>query len=261
MLEIDRDLQIVKALLGLKREPVGVKFLFDAEQFDGSDAVRQKGKGTYCNMIRRAAAGEEIKADAEGFACLAGARALGIVPSDDFVDSGRHYARHGLYKSLCLSKSVQKDITFIDHKAYGVEIRPLSKFRESPDIVILVLNPYQAMRVVQAYTYNFGVHKEFRLGGNQAFCSECTATPYESCGINLSLLCSGTRAVARWEDDDLAVGMAFDKFSGVAEGLLKTLNAVEPDKKKKEIAQRGEEGSLDLDIEYGKNYYSGLYRS
>lgn len=49
------------------------------------------------------------------------------------------------------------------------------------------------MRIVQAYTYKYGVHKNITLGGNQGICSECTAVPYENNDLNISTLCSGTR--------------------------------------------------------------------
>ncbi|KNF08395.1 hypothetical protein CLPU_7c00230 [Gottschalkia purinilytica] len=116
-----------------------------------------------------------------------------------------------MYNSLCNSKLVQKDITYINHEIYGLEIRPLKDFIEKPDIVIMITNPYQSMRIIQGYTYQLGVHKNIKIAGNQVFCSECTATPYESNDLNISMLCSGTRYFAKWDNNEMTIGIPYNK--------------------------------------------------
>lgn len=78
--------------------------------------------------------------------------------------------------------------------------------------------------------------------------------------INVSLHCAGTRFMAGWGDDELAIGFPFNKFLPIIDGLYATLNQTEPDRKKTAIESRlKEQHRNDLTIQYGKNYYTGLY--
>ena len=50
------------------------------------------------------------------------------------------------------------------YKAYGVEIAPLSDYVSyDPDVVIMITNPYNAMRITQGYAYHNGPIKNFNL--------------------------------------------------------------------------------------------------
>lgn len=247
---------IFHAALDLNRKVVGVKFIFNENKFNEIDIDMLKSKVTYCYMIKLATMGKEFKASKENFKCLASARALGIISSGNYVNSGQHYSKHGLYNSLATSKSVQGDITFINHSIYGVEIRPLREFIEEPDIVIIIANPYNMMRIIQGYTYKYGVHKNIRLSGNQGICSECTATPYEINDLNISTLCSGTRFFGKWDESEMAIGFPFNMAEDIANGVLKTINPTEPNYKKKDIERKIKDiRELDVNIEYDKNYF------
>lgn len=246
--------------INLKRQVVGVKFLFDQVEFNQAKAKPFTAKMPYCVMVKRAMLGKKIKAVFENFGCLSSARTLGLMEPDEMFSSGRHYRRLGLYRDLVVAKNTRQRMTLCRHKAYGVMIMPLEEFDDEPDVVLLVGTPYNAMRIVQAYTYMFGVHTAFKMSGNQALCSECTAYPFENNSINVSLLCAGTRFMAGWGDDELAIGFPFNKFLPIIDGLYATLNPTEPDRKKTAIESRlKEQHRNDLTIQYGKNYYTGLY--
>lgn len=124
------------------------------------------------------------------------------------------------------------------------------------DIVIIIDTPYTIMRIVQGYTYNYGVAKNIRFAGNQGVCSELTARPYEENDINISLLCSNTRFSCKWEDGEMGVGMPYKIFLNVIQGVLQTLNPTEHDYKKEEIIKKSTENNLDLNVVLGKNYYN-----
>ena len=121
--------------------------------------------------------GHSLKAVLDNFGCRASARALGIIPPDELFSSGRHYNNLGLYQDLAVSKNIQQNMTLCRHQAYGVMVKPLASFSAPPDVVLVVGIPFQAMRIIQAFTYHFGYHTNFRMSGNQALCSECTAHP------------------------------------------------------------------------------------
>lgn len=262
--ETIRDaLEKIRCALDLKRTPAGVRFVFDVDEFEQADAKALAVRMPYCVMVKRAMRGHGAKAVLENFGCMGSARALGLIEPDDFFTSGRHYRKLGLYRDLTVCKNIRQNMTLCRHKAHGVVVKPLGDFQEdpdAPDVVLLVVDSYQAMRVVQAYTHIFGYHTAFKMSGNQAICSECTAYPFESNAINVSLMCSGTRFMSGWGDDELAIGLAFNKFAAIVDGLYATLNLTEPDRKKADIETRmSARNRKDLEIVYGSNYYTGHY--
>jgi uncharacterized protein (DUF169 family) len=252
----------VHCALALKRKIVGVKFLFDHEEFEQAKAKALTTKMPYCVMVKRAMLGNDIKAVLKDFGCLASARALGIIEPDDFFSSGRHYNRLGLYQNLVVSKDIRRNMTLCKHQAYGIMVKPLINFTTEPDIVLIVCTPFEAMRLIQGYTHQFGYYGNFKMAGNQAICSECTAYPFESGNINISMLCAGTRFMAGWKEEELAIGLPFHLFVPLVKGLWLTLNPTETDLKKKRIESRITQSKRnDITIEYGRNYYSGLYQT
>ncbi|MCC5911896.1 MAG: DUF169 domain-containing protein [Clostridiaceae bacterium] len=246
----------LNAILNLKRNIVGVKFLFTEEEFQESDAPVHNNSMFYCLMIKKAMGGESMKVRGSSFSCMGSVRSLGLKVPDEFFTSGRHYARSGIYQDLTIAKSVAKNMTVCNHMAYGLMIKPLEEFQEKPDIVLIVAKPMEAMRIIQGYTYKFGTNSQLKMSGNQAVCSECTAYPFESNDINVSVLCGGTRAVAKWDESELGIGFPFNRFHGIVEGVWETMNPQESNQRKKIIEKKLANNNItDLKVEYNQNYY------
>jgi uncharacterized protein (DUF169 family) len=242
--------------LDLKRHPVGIKFIFSKEEFDRFNAGSLKTPCSYCLMVKIAFGGRSIKADLSHSRCPGASRVLGLTEPDDRIVSGNHFYSFHLYNSLATAKRIHGDITYINHKIHGVALMPLEKWKADPDVVIVVANSYQVMRILQGYAYHFGMPKSFKLCGNQGLCSELTATPYETNDLNISVLCSNTRFTCKWKDEEMGIGIPFHKLGPLVEGILKTLNPTEPDARKKEIVKRAQKGNLRIAVEFGNCYYS-----
>lgn len=246
--------------LDLKRKIVGVRFLMNKEEYDAAPAPAFYSRTPYCTLVRVCMGGIARKANLDNFGCLSAARAFGMVaPADDWI-SGEQYASKHMYRDRGTAKKVVNNTTCIKQKCYGIEVMPVEQFEHEPHIVIIASNAYNMMRLIQGYTYMFGTYKSYKIIGNQALCSECTAYPFESNDINLSTMCAGTRYMAGWNEDELGLGMPFHMFPQVIEGLWATVNIMEPDSHKQRIeAAMRERGLNDIQIEYGRNYYTGLY--
>lgn len=243
--------------LELDRRIIGVKFLFTEEEFKKADARELSGKLNYCVMVKSAMAGKSIKAVAKNFDCPGGARAIGVIEPGDWYLSGRQHLEMGLDHDLITAKNVINNMTLCKHKCYGVVLKPLEEYSQEPDVVLMATNPYNAMRIVQGYSYRYGTHTAYKMAGHQALCSECTAYPFESNNINVSLLCGGTRHSARWRDDEVAIGIPFNRFITVVEGIYETINVMEPDENKTKIAAKLKQNNLvDLEVVFGKNYFT-----
>lgn len=250
------ELERLYSCLYMDRKIVGVKFLFSEDEFKSFDVEPAKSRLSYCMMVKIASSGKSIKVRSEHFKCNSSARALGIKESDSHVKSGREYYSYGLYGSLGTAKKVQKSVTYIEDSIYGIVIQPIEMFKTEPDIAIIISNPYNIMRLVQGYTYTYGMAENIRFAGNQGVCSDLTARPYENNDMNVSLLCANTRFSCKWEDGEMGVGMPYKTFLNVLEGVLNTLNPTEPDCKKEGIIKRAAEINVDMDVVKGENYYN-----
>ncbi len=250
---------LLESLLELEREAVGIKFLFDQDEYDEFDAKAIKNMMTYCTMVRNASEGKGCKATLENFACLSAAMALGLIKPNSGTMSGQRGSKNGTYRDLCISRNMSRDIVYCQHEIFGLGIMPLKQFKIEPDIVIT--DSYNAMRVIQGYSYHAGHAEKIKIAGMQAICQECTSLPFETNEINLSLMCPGTRLMAQWKRDEMAIGMPFNKFASIVEGVRQTVNPLERNPQKKIIEEKLKKNGLEdvLTIEYNKNYDDGLY--
>ena len=258
--QIDLAVKRLQCALDLKRKAVGVRFLFSKEEYEASPAASFQGKMPYCCLVRVCMNGYARKANLDNFGCLSAARAFGIVEAADDWISGQSYAQKGMYRNLGTAKKVVNHTTCVRQKAYGIEVMPVEQFQQEPHVVILATTPYNMMRLVQGYTYMFGTYSNYKIIGNQALCSECTAYPFESNEINLSVMCSGTRYMAGWGKEEMGMGIPYHLFPQMIEGLWKTMDIMEKDEDKKRILQRAKElGFEDLELHLGQNYFTGQY--
>ncbi len=248
------------SLLTLDRQIVGAKFAETREDYEKMEAKKVKARLAYCVMVKGAMSGKSLKLAHDCSGCSGSTRALGFKPPTENFFSGEISNGFGLYNDLTISKSVANSISLCKNNYYGIMVKPLELYEEDdPDVVLIVADSRNAMRVIQGYTYMYATQSNFKMIGNQAICAECTAYPFESGHINISMLCSGTRYLANWKDSEIAIGMPFHQFENTVEGILKTANAVELDSSKIEIQQKLlKEGFSDPDFAYGHTYYTDL---
>ncbi|KUO70476.1 MAG: hypothetical protein APF77_05590 [Clostridia bacterium BRH_c25] len=168
----------------------------------------------------------------------------------------------GTYKDLCIAHKVSMNMSYCGHRTFGAAVMPLEAFEEEPDVVIIICDPYNAMRIVQGYAYNNGHASSIKLSGMQAICQECTSFPYENDQLNISLMCSGARLLARWAKDEMAIGMPYHLFPQIIDGIKNTVNPLERNPGKKIIAQKMDKAgvSSELSIHFNHNYDDNVYK-
>ena len=230
--------------LSLQRQVVGVTFLYSQTDYQNCPLEATKTKMSYCVMVKLATHGHSMKSSLEHHACDGAKRALGLEPPSPSFLSGEEYAQFGLYENQGVAKAVAQQITLCRRPAYGVAIQPLETCTNPPDVVLVVCNPYAAMRIIQGYTYVYGTNPSFKTAGNQAVCAECTSFPFEEDTINLSFFCAGTRHLAGWKEDEVCIGLPYDRFLQTCEGVYQSINGAEPNKKKDSIRKNIREKKL-----------------
>ncbi len=242
--------------LDLERKAIGVKFLHTEEEYHSANGKPMTVPINYCVMVRMATQGMALKARGNNLACLAGARALGLKEIDAYHRSGQNGKKLGLYHDMPTAKRTRDGMSYCDHEAFGIMVKPLEDYDSHPDVVIIVSNPYNIMRIVQGYSYYNGIQSAFKMTGNQAICSESTAYPYLNNNINVSLLCIGTRHKAGWDDHELSVGFPISLFNKIVDGIMNTVNIMDNNQKKEVIKKKLLENEIDdIEIKYDFNYY------
>lgn len=245
-----------QSFLELEHKIIGIKFLNSKDDYNKEEANTViKNPIRYCVAVKSAMRGHSIKFNYKNSECSGSTRALGLRKLGESYYESEEGLNLGLYKDEEISSKVTDSFCVKKTSTYGVLIKPLEYFEDRADVVLIVASSYNAMRIIQGYTYTYGIENGFCLSGNQAICVECTMTPYITNKINISLLCSGTRYFAKWKEDDIAIGIPFEKFKSTIDGILASANAVEPDYKKSIIKEKLKNKKREFSLEFGKTYY------
>lgn len=260
-LEFESDIKKAYAIIDTDRKLVGVKLVTTQEEYNSYDIKPLTKPLSYCVAVKSASLGHRIKFNAETSGCGGSSRALGLVKPNSTYYDGTDSFKLGLYKDKELAKQCANQITIVDEEVYGVIVQPIEYFSKAypPDLVIVICNSRECMRIMQGYSFHFGITKNICMSGNQGICSEITSYPLVNNTINISLLCSGTRYLANWDENEVGAGIPFSIFSKVVDGIYKTINPIEMDERKQQIQKKLQEINIDdLSIEYGKTYYTEL---
>lgn len=224
------------ALLRLERRPVGVKLTYSKDEYDTYEAVELSAPLEYCVAVRSAGLGHCVKFTKENSRCSGSTVALGFCPPAEIFYNGEHGCALGLFRDPAVAAQTNKQMKILKKPLYGVIAKPLEQFSESnPDVVIVIGIARELMRLVQGYTCTYGMQPNLNITGNQAVCVECTAYPLLTKDMNLSMLCSGTRYLAQWKDEEVGIGIPYEKFEGTVQGIWDTVNGTEMDVRKAEI--------------------------
>ncbi|MDO5708455.1 MAG: DUF169 domain-containing protein [Andreesenia angusta] len=246
----------MKVSLEIEREIIGVRFLKTEDQFNKSKAKKIRSKMPYCVMVKLASSGYHFKGNLSSVSCKGAIKALSLDSYKKETETGEDYYSFGLYRDLDIAKEFATEMIYLEDKNYGIEVGALEKLTEEPDVVIIVTTPYNIMRIIQGYSYKFGHNDNYRISGNQAICSECTAVPYLKNGMNVTMMCSGTRYSAGWKEEEMAVGFSREQFIEVADGVYKSINGAETNRKKNNIIKKIKESNLEeISIEINDAYF------
>jgi len=238
--------------LGLEREPVGVKLLRSQAEYDSWDVPEARTALYYCAAVKLAGNGRSLKLDLKRFRCESSRQILGLESMPHEPGYSASYSECGLHLDRDVSDAVVGDLAVVPRTVLGAVIMPLAAFTDrGPDVAIIVSTAYQAMRMLQGFTFSRAEVPLFRSVGQHGICSESTAEPLLSETLNVSLMCSGTRFFAKWGDGEVSVSLPGALVADMVDGVLRTINPCESDERKQRIA-------LDLpdaEIDVGSSYF------
>lgn len=238
-------------ILNLERKPVGVKLFFDEKEYNGIQWDEPKSQLAYCCLVEKATRGKSFKARLNHINCDGGTTALALEDSNTRIESGMEYFSYNLYSTVAAARRVREGVAGLYRtgaKTYGIAVGPLEDFTITPDVVVFIINPYQAMRLQQGYVYHTGERIKATLASMQGICSEVTVEPYLEGRMNISTLCPSTRFLAKWKAEEMSIGIPYERFKTMVEGVVGTINTTDSLEEKEKIINRFKERNIELDF-------------
>ena len=223
---IDQCIDTLKEVIGIDREPVAITLLFTKEDYDNYPVEEIDHATAYCVMVKHASVNKKsIKCRLEHHKCDGATTASALEPSTERIESGQEYFSYNLYSSVAVARRMRSAIKSLHRmpvSTYGLAIMPLCECTRTPDVIICMTNTLQTMRIIQGYEYFTGKKPAVDMGAMQGMCSELTVSPYLTGELNVSVLCPSTRMLCKWTENDMAVGIPFELFETITEGVVCT---------------------------------------
>jgi len=221
----------LKEILNLKKNPVAIKLIKnDNEIPDGVNFLDFPVR--HCVSINMAAHGSMFYLPGDRHACSAAKASLGIEELPEKVKNGKVPYMHGLAVSEKVAARIMDEIPKIPVKTVkGTFVAPLDKTPVEPDVVVLTVQPKQAMWVANSLLYSSGGPRiTANFAGMQASCGDVTVVPILKNMVNFSVGCYGCRSAGKLADDEMYVGIPYGKLGSIVsnlKGLRKAMSSLE----------------------------------
>ena len=209
----------LKERLGLDKSPVAIKFVLREEDVpEGIGKIDENLR--HCEMVQKAAQGSTFYATNEEQMCKGGASALGLMETPEKIKTGEFYQSLGRFSSLGSAKRTMESIPKIDPMMKAIIYAPLEEIKYDPDVIVVICNPAQALKLAQAMIYTRGGRVEASFSGIQSICADAVAGPFINNTANITLGCSGSRQYAGIKEDEVIVGMNGENIGCVVTALI-----------------------------------------
>lgn len=176
MTDLKRDALVLKEILGLRCEPVAVKFFGDEVQLEGFEKPTER---RYCQILMGAREGKRYLLTADNIACPAAAWALGFREPPRTLSSGEMPAKMGIFASPEAVKNTLSTMTRLEMGKYKmVACCPLGEAPFEPDVVVLESDVEHLMWVALALLFENGGRLPLDTAILQATCVDATIIPF-----------------------------------------------------------------------------------
>lgn len=210
--------QIFKDLLQLETSPVGISCLQGAKAQGAQDKVR------ICRAFLQVAKGATVSVSKENNGCFGAAWHLGFRRLDNPQAAGmvKKFVVEGekLFSSYqALDKLVSQMGEVPDNSANYFLLCPLANCEQKPDLVLFVVNPEQACRLLTLLTFIDGVMPKIKIGGPT--CRLAVIYPLLSGEVNLSFYDYTSRKMCNVDKDKLLLSIPYKRIPQMIAGIDK----------------------------------------
>ncbi|MGB9202002.1 DUF169 domain-containing protein [Methanobacterium sp.] len=208
----------IKDQLGLDKSPVAIKLVSNNGNIpEGISKI--EGNFRHCEMVQKALQGEIFYSTAKEQQLCNGAGALGLTEPSAGLKSGEMHYSMGKFSSKESAKRTVNAIPKIENIMKAVVYAPLETTPYAPDIVIIICNPQQAMRLSQSMVYTLNDRFLADFAGIQSVCGDAVAGPYNTKRPNITLGCDASRKFADIKPYEVIVGMNSEDIGFVVNAL------------------------------------------
>jgi uncharacterized protein (DUF169 family) len=199
---------------------VAVKLVSDRSEIP-ADVPELKEKLRHCEMVQKARQGDIFYATQGQHACAGGAGALGVMETPEKIKTGEFYFGLGRFKTLESAKKTMETVPRTGKHFVASMYAPLEKADFKPDVIVVLGNPKQLLKIAQSNIYRDGGRNNVSFSGIQSVCADAVAQPYNTGEMNATFGCDGSRKYAKIVDEELIVGIPVAKLVGLVEALEK----------------------------------------
>jgi uncharacterized protein (DUF169 family) len=212
--------EILKASLKLKGSPVALGF---APTKDDIPAGMPEIDKTirHCMMVSLARnEGKIFYATADKHECNGGAYALGLKELTHTLKSGEFYFKLGKFESVAASKRTMENVPGIPvGETYATMYAPLEKTPFTPQVVLIVTNPWAMLKLVQSTLFRLGGRVHAAFAGIQSVCADACAQTYITGKPNFSLGCDGSRKFSGIADEEMVMGFPAEMLPEIVDAV------------------------------------------
>lgn len=209
----------LKGVLGLRSEPVAVKFFTREVELAG---FVKPGEQRYCQILMGAAKGRKYLLTAQNIACPAAAWAFGFREPPATLASGEMPFKMGIFGNPEAVRNTLRSMTRLEMGKYRmVACCPLAEAPLDPDVVVLESDVEHLMWVALALVFETGGRVSFDTAILQATCVDATVIPFVQGRFNASLGCYGCREATDLKEGEAVLGFPIGDLPGIAASLKK----------------------------------------
>jgi uncharacterized protein (DUF169 family) len=212
----------LKTILGLKGSPVAVKLVNGKEEIPaGVEEITEKIR--HCEMVQKARSGASFYATKDHHSCAGGAGALGVMETPEKIKTGEFYFGLGRFKTLEAAKKTMDAVPRTGKHFFATMYAPLENAGFSPDVIVIIGDPKQLLKIAQANIYEEGGRNIVGFSGIQSLCADAVAQVYNTGKMNATFGCDGSRKYSKIADDELIVGIPASQIEGIVAALEKII--------------------------------------
>ena len=191
--------------MDIEKSPVAIKLVSEEAEIPNVPKIKENLR--HCEMVQRAIDGQIFYATVNEQQVCNSAGALGLMDPLKKVISGEMHYSMGKFSSIESAKRTVNAIPRVDTIIKAVVYSPLEKTPYKPDVIIIICNPEQAMKLTQTLLYNSGGRLEANFAGIQSVCGDAVAGPYTTNRPNITLGCDASRKFADIQPHEVIVGI------------------------------------------------------
>jgi uncharacterized protein (DUF169 family) len=218
-MDLEKSAKVLTEILGLKYNPIAVKFFEKIESLDGFELPSDR---RYCQILMGAREGQKLMLTTENIACPAAAWALGFKEPPPKLSSGEMPAAMGIFANPAAVRNTLATMPRLQMGKYNmVTACPLAQAPFEPDVVVIESNPEQLMWIALAKVFEAGGRLNFSTAVLQATCVDVTILPFLTQQMNANLGCYGCRESTNLAESETVLGFPIKDLEEIVSSLQK----------------------------------------